>query len=130
MRTLSLIFMIAGGLFAQDQPPSQGQFFPPPEQKSPPPKPFVFLHPLKLAPTPPKPLSAPYPTNFTIQSIPPLNPAPAVASRCAVPLLEMKTPAATDAIARSFPPNAMTDKMAVAPPVPACSANPSAEKAP
>jgi hypothetical protein len=105
---------MAGGAFAQDQAPSQGQFFPP---KIPPPLPKLF--PL---PVPPKPLATPGVPNFTIRDLPllGLGATAAVPARCAVPLIEMKTSPTNDAIARTVPPDAMADKMAVAPPVPSC----------
>jgi hypothetical protein len=61
---------------------------------------------------------APLTTNTTL---PGMNPAPAAApGRCAVPLIEMKAPAATDSIARTPSPQAMADPIAVQPPVPSC----------
>jgi hypothetical protein len=114
MRTLAVLFLIAGGAFAQDQPPAQGQFFPPPKI-SPLPKFFPL-------PVPPKPLATPGVPNFTIRNLPLqlLGATAAVPSRCAVPLIEMKTPPTNDAIARVVPPKAVTDSIAVAPPVPSC----------
>jgi hypothetical protein len=106
--------MIAGGVCAQDQPPSRGQFFPPTPQ-FPRPAPFVFVPPT---------LKAPLPLPLTIRDLPAPNPYVAVPpSRCAVPLIEMKIPAAADSIARTPSPQAMADPIAVPPPVPACNAD-------
>jgi hypothetical protein len=67
---------MAGGAFAQEQAPGQGQFFPPP----------VRIPAVPLVPVP-KPLRNPPPqSNFVIRDVPRLNPA-AAGGRCAVPAM-------------------------------------------
>ena len=109
MRALCVIFLPLLGVsstFAQDQPPSGGRFLGPLVQSTPPSSPKLLF-----------PFRSQQPPDLGKTPVPSVGLSP---PRCAVPLLEMKKPGASDAIVLSMAPRATADRIAVQPPVPAC----------